>query len=424
MVAMVVASTRRRRSSGAGRGSALPLHAMRVLAVAGALPRVASESECPAGSIASTTGVAACCPARCGRCGGKDCDQLADGPQSCCAAYIQKVGRTCNGTNPPCIPGQHGGAVRKTFMAFQNASVADNAVPRVNGRQNGMIEHGAKPALRLVFLHVPKTGTSFVNCLLQYGCSYNGSVGLAYLRDHRNSVQAHEQCRGSFMNDEIQHAHPPLQPNQITAGVGIVGMFRSPKERLLSGFMHNFHDCKFLPSVFDVRCNSDYLCPTHVNVRHNLSAAVRLYSKCVQGCAVRMLAGQVCGRTLAHIDQGTSRYDLRLAMDRIRQSFTFLGDTGQWNRSVCIFCALFPPRYQEYNYDLLFDNVRPSPTSSLDENVRKLIAEQPYDTADEAVYDVAAAWLDYIEPTVQFNERYLKCRAAWLKSPREHPQSR
>ena len=70
---------------------------------------VASESECPAGSIASITGVAACCPARCGRCGGKNCDQLADGPQSCCAAYIQKVGRTCNGTNPPCIPGQHGG---------------------------------------------------------------------------------------------------------------------------------------------------------------------------------------------------------------------------------------------------------------------------------------------------------------------------
>ena len=106
---MVVASTRRRRSSGAGRGGALPLHAMRVLAVAVALPRVASESECPAGSIASITGHAACCPARCGRCGGKNCDQLADGRQSCCAAYIQKVGRTCDGTNPPCIPGQHGG---------------------------------------------------------------------------------------------------------------------------------------------------------------------------------------------------------------------------------------------------------------------------------------------------------------------------
>jgi hypothetical protein len=78
---------------------------------------VASESECPAGSIASITGVAACCPARCGRCGGKNCDQLADGPQSCCAAYIQKVGRACNGTNPPCIPGQHGGEKPPLLLA-------------------------------------------------------------------------------------------------------------------------------------------------------------------------------------------------------------------------------------------------------------------------------------------------------------------
>ena len=44
---------------------------------------------------ASITGVAASLLARCGRCGGKNC-ALADGPQSCCAAYIQKVGRTCN----------------------------------------------------------------------------------------------------------------------------------------------------------------------------------------------------------------------------------------------------------------------------------------------------------------------------------------
>ena len=121
---MVVASTRRRRSSGAGRGGALPLHAMRVLAVAVALPRVASESECPAGSIASITGAAACCPARCGRCGGKNCDQLADGPQSCCAAYIQKVGRTCNGTNPPCIPGQHGGEKPRFAHAARLAHTA------------------------------------------------------------------------------------------------------------------------------------------------------------------------------------------------------------------------------------------------------------------------------------------------------------
>ena len=140
---MVVASTRRRRSSGAGRGGALPLHAMRVLAVAVALPRVASESECPAGSIASITGAAACCPARCGRCGGKNCHQLADGHQSCCAAYIQKVGRTCNGTNPPCIPGQHGG--EKPRFAHTARLAQNNGVCLTLG--DSIAEQGAKVAL-------------------------------------------------------------------------------------------------------------------------------------------------------------------------------------------------------------------------------------------------------------------------------------
>ncbi len=78
---------------------------MRLLSVAVALPIVASEWECPAGSIASTTDVAACCP---GHCGGK-CDELAGGRQACYVAYIKKVGRMCNVTNPPCIPSQHGG---------------------------------------------------------------------------------------------------------------------------------------------------------------------------------------------------------------------------------------------------------------------------------------------------------------------------
>ena len=142
---MVVASTRRRRSSGAGRGGALPLHAMRVLAVAGALPRVASESECPAGSIASITGHAACCPARCGRCGGKNCHQLADGHQSCCAAYIQKVGRTCNGTNPPCIPGQHGGEKPRFAHAAlgpRSGPIKDGAIVRCAYRPNATFDAG------------------------------------------------------------------------------------------------------------------------------------------------------------------------------------------------------------------------------------------------------------------------------------------
>ena len=84
--------------------SNLPLHVMRVLAVAAALPIVASEWECPAGSISGSHGVAACCPAACGHCGGRGCEEREGGRQACCALDIQTAGRACNGAAPPCVP--------------------------------------------------------------------------------------------------------------------------------------------------------------------------------------------------------------------------------------------------------------------------------------------------------------------------------
>ena len=77
---------------------------LRLLAVAVTLPLVASAPECPAGSIPGKHGVAACCPAACGHCGGRGCEERAGGREACCAIDIQKAGRPCAGTAPPCVP--------------------------------------------------------------------------------------------------------------------------------------------------------------------------------------------------------------------------------------------------------------------------------------------------------------------------------
>ena len=79
------------------------LHAV-CFAVAVVLPPVASEWDCPAGSIAGSHGVAACCPAACGHCSGRGCEEREGGRQACCALDIQTAGRSCNGTAPPCVP--------------------------------------------------------------------------------------------------------------------------------------------------------------------------------------------------------------------------------------------------------------------------------------------------------------------------------
>ena len=59
-----------------------------------------------------------------------------------------------------------------------------------------------------------------------------------------------------------------------------------------------------------------------------------------------------------------------------------------WNRSVCIFCGLFAPRLQAYDYDLLFENVRPSKAEDTVEKAKTILrAHKWYDVADEAVYN-------------------------------------
>jgi len=54
---------------------------------------------CATGLYAMTSGV--CCPASCGRCGGKACSKLPGG-NDCCVSTIAKSTRSCELTRPPC----------------------------------------------------------------------------------------------------------------------------------------------------------------------------------------------------------------------------------------------------------------------------------------------------------------------------------
>ena len=102
--------------------------ALSLLAVAIVLPLVASEWECPAGSIFhGSHGVAACCPAACGHCGGRGCEEREGGRQACCALDIQTAGRSCNGTAPPCVPLERSGD-RHSILAKRTEACRSAAV--------------------------------------------------------------------------------------------------------------------------------------------------------------------------------------------------------------------------------------------------------------------------------------------------------
>mmetsp|Transcript_42859 Transcript_42859/g.141881 ORF Transcript_42859/g.141881 Transcript_42859/m.141881 type:complete len:302 (+) Transcript_42859:56-961(+) len=289
----------------------------------------------------------------------------------------------------------------------------------------------------LVFLHVPKAGTSFSLSLFEYGCRYKSEVGLLHLMNdfragsHIEHVKA--QCPGAFAS--LSGGHHPLLTEQAQRG-HVVGMFRDPVERVASGLAHNFHDCEALQHHLGITCSAnhaDYSCASRAK---NLTEATLMYANCVTGCMTRMLTGSACGRgehglsappawkvgssasssSGSSISSSSSRDVPALAISRLRTAFQFVGDTGQWNRSVCIFCGLFSPRVQPYDYDRLFVNVRPSNNLGAVDKAKSILRTHKWhDAADQAVYHEVTAWLDQVEPRLQDNARYRECRAEWWK---------
>ena len=274
----------------------------------------------------------------------------------------------------------------------------------------------------LVFLHIPKAGTSFVNTLFAFGCRYNDSRALLHLFNEwrqGNDQESKRWCHPTAFA-RLKGGHYPLQSAEARNGRA-VGMFRRPSKRLASGFAHDFHDCpQPMQHALNLNCtDTSRTASACAELVGDLPTAVRHYSRCVGGCMTRMLTGSSCGRNSTLTATMPRAATTELAVQRVRHAFAFAGDTEQWNRSVCVFCALFAPRLQPYDYDALFVNVRPSRAAAIEGAVEALLEKEGYvDAADAAVYAEATAWLDRVEPQVRATERYRQCHAAWRRRRR------
>ena len=305
------------------------------------------------------------------------------------------------------------------WRTFSSTPAHHNATPAQHNTSSstGNDSHDRAP---LVFFHVPKAGTSFTSALLEYGCRYNGSAGLLHLLNDARTGRldpVKARCAPDAFESQLGVSHPPLTTDQAHRA-HVVGMFRAPIDRVASGLAHNFHDCEAVPRHLNVSCSAthnDYGCAAKVA---DLEQATLMYADCVTGCVTRMLTGTPCGRNSIKAPAAASRNSL--AISRLQTAFKFMGDTGMWNRSVCIFCGLFAPRLQAYDYDLLFENVRPSKAEDTVEKAKSILrAHKWYDVADEAVYNEVRGWLDRVEPKLQKNERYKACRAEWVMRRRK-----
>ena len=205
--------------------------AARVLAIYVALPLAASE--CPGGSIPGKHGVAACCPAACGHCGGRGCEERAGGREACCALDIQKARRSCNGTAPPCVP--HGrvgiGEVPTNHSCTPLQRPRTALIPSASMRD---------AATKILIVSSPKAGATLAERIMLARLNLTG-VAAAY-RGKRNSsayplLYAHEvfqKQRSAGRYPDANHLADCADPSWLC-----IALVRTPLDRAVSSYVHS-----------------------------------------------------------------------------------------------------------------------------------------------------------------------------------------
>jgi hypothetical protein len=229
---------------------------------------------------------------------------------------------------------------------------------------HGQATQAGSALLPLVWLHIPKTGSSFATTLAHFGCpgipasvTVKEVTWLNRLNSSSNNVPfttiypLSVWCPHSFARFESGHAPVPAWAQYEH----VVSMFRDPKRRLVSGYFHNFHDC--------FRLRRRHSCPhPDTNCPHLYSAMwwrqkerLHEYSNCVSGCQALMLTGKPCGahgmRRPGRLNDSAAEAGALAAVERMG----FVGLTEEWPTSVCLFHA----RFGGDCFQASFKNVRP-----------------------------------------------------------------
>lgn len=189
------------------------------------------------------------------------------------------------------------------------------------GRKNSSLTLAVE---KLEWLHAPKTGTSFANTLMTWGCpglpDTCPGVG-EYLPDFWNDYES--ECPAELKN-RLCGGHLPVGAgcNNLPDG-RFVALFRQPEQRLISGFYHQMQSY------------------------WNPHATINEYSHAIAGCVVRMMLGHSCGSstklklprnndTIAHVDESDADHAIETL-----QTFEFVGLTQEFDLSVCLFHRMY-----------------------------------------------------------------------------------
>ncbi len=279
------------------------------------------------------------------------------------------------------------------------------------------------------WFHAPKTGTSFSATLFHYLCPTSlppnigtvvrgGTVWPRVRKKDGTEIGAplrvcHEKWpderpgpRSVPLDKVLTDGHTPLNYSTQLERYDrpIVGLFRRPRERVVSAFFDARHvDCQ-LDKRAAACCTScpprdvDNLAKLQEDLDSKLESAhcLRSYGpQCpavhlgllpkyaqwpgLKGCYAKLLTGRACNS-----DVSLQSSDVALAVSRLRRDFAFVGLTEFFDVSVCLFGAMYGGTFAPANMLQNYRYGRPNRHS----NRSQLLADY-VDKDDDAVYSAA-----------------------------------
>ncbi|CAE7197618.1 unnamed protein product [Symbiodinium natans] len=256
-------------------------------------------------------------------------------------------------------------------------------------------ERRLKEAQPLHWIHFPKTGSSFVNTITHLPGTCPSLANHALNEDTVGGGACWlsrwlEQCQGVCNVDKYScpqpcHVHYPVSNYSAQRG-HLVGMFRDPDQRILSGY-HD--DANNFAAYTEDNFNQDFggKCKGEVLEKVPKKPLLEFAETWKGGMTYQLVMEHPITLTVNPSRPKVTLRDALEAARRVREGFAFVGLTEQWDLSICLFHKMFGGPCHAFE----FENTRPSYAGKS--------ADQDYDTAqlqgwhddiDEVVYAAAS----------------------------------
>jgi hypothetical protein len=272
------------------------------------------------------------------------------------------------------------------------------------GEKAAQIDPSFEGLLPIEWVHVPKTGTSFINTLYHIPGVCPGLPSDAILSDKTDmhgtlfkaTYDLEKMCNSSYIDLHREthygiegETHPPRSKWAPVLGIDIreggpgwsVGkgrfmmMMRQPERRFLSA-LH-------------------YTEETGHSAEH-----------AEPGCVTKMLTRSTYGCGGSPV----TRAEIDKAKIRVQTGFAFIGMTDEWNLSLCLFNTMFNQKCRAYQ----FLNTRPSLSSSESEMESDAKLLEDFRDPDSELFPIGVAIFE--SNLKKYNVSEASCRACWREA--------